>query len=402
MSGTHLAMHPGMDITLRLHGQPARRYDKSASTAVDCARQGDVRDHGLSVAPDLRRHLIEKYATNTVSVQLDDTLKYFVGPDRTALTGYLDRAGVAVVMGDPVGRPEDAAGTIKAFLATKTRRGSRAIFVSASAQLASAAEALNCGAIKIGEEAVFDLDRHSFAGGAMKRLRHHEARARRQGVEASSLAASDLPGGPDAAELAAVIDAWLGQHAMGSLGFLLLLRPLCEPDKSGKRIFVARQHGKVVAFLTAVPIVAANGVYLEDYVRRDGTPDGTAELLFRAACDDLRGRGYDYVTLGTAPLANLGSCDRGGSAADWVLRRVFDHVSWPYDFKSLLAFKARFHPTRWVPKYLVYERPFTPRSAAALALAFWPGGGLTETIRRLPDGWRSRRRGLAVAVEGAD
>ncbi len=327
------------------------------------------------VGPALLRRMIAAFATNSVSVQLDLGLRYFVGRQTSGLIGYQEQAGVAVVMGDPLCTPQDTGALVAGFLAERPGSRSRAVFVSASAQFAARATELGCAAVKVGEEAVFDLDRYSFDGGSMKRLRYHEGRARRSGVEVENIATADLPSHVLAAAVDAVTAAWVKQHAIGPMGFLLALRPLYEPDKEGKRVFVACVDGQPIAFLTAVPIPAANGVYLEDYVRGPAVPDGTAEVLFHEACLDARARGYDYVSLGTAPLAGLTPADsRDHRFTGWLLRTAFERVSWPYDFKSLLAFKARFHPTRWVPKYLVYERPFTPRVAAALALAYVPMG----------------------------
>ena len=329
--------------------------------------------------------MIAAYATNSVSVQLDMTLQYFVGHDPAGAIGYQQRAGVAVVMGDPLCAASDTRRLLEAFLRERPRSRSRALFVSASAEFAVCAAESGFGTIKVGDEAVFDLDRYSFEGGSMKRLRYHEGRARRRGVEVLNLATAALHGQPIASHLCDVTSAWVEQHAIGAMGFLLALRPLNEPDKIGKRVFVASVDGRPIAFLTAVPVPAANGVYLEDYVRGPEVPDGTAELLVHEACDDSRARGYDYVSMGTAPLAGLTPAETcHHPIAGWALRTAFERVSWPYDFKSLLAFKARFHPTRWVPKYLVYERPFTARSATALALAYAPVAEIGHCLRALP------------------
>lgn len=347
-------------LSLTSSGSDAQTPDPSAVRRAD-------------VDPSLLRHMIAAYATNSVSAQLDLSLRYFVGPKASGLIGYQERAGVAVAMGDPLCAPQDTADVVSRFLPERARSRSRVLFVSASAQFAARASAFGCGAIKVGEEAVFDLARYSFSGGAMKRLRYHEGRARRNGVEVENIATADLPSHVLAAAVEDVTAAWVKQHAMGPLGFLLALRPLYEPAKEGKRVFVACVAGRPIAFLTAVPLPAAHGVYLEDYIRGPQVPDGTAEVLFHEACQDARARGYDYVSLGTAPLAGLTPEDsRDHPLAGWLLRTAFERVSWPYDFKSLLAFKARFHPTRWVPKYLVYERPFTSRFALALALAYVP------------------------------
>ena len=344
-----------------------------------------------AVSPAFVGLMVATHARNSVSVQLDESLDYFVGQGGSGLIGFQDRLGVSVVLGDPLCAPRESRQLVMDFLASRPRARSRALFASASAELTACAAELGCSALKVGEEAVFDLDRYSFDGGSMKRLRHHEGRARRNGVEVVNIPSSDMPSHPLAERVDGLIAAWLSAHAIGPLGFLLALRSLHEPGKVGKRVFVAQLEGEPIALLTAVPLPAANGVYLEDYVRGPEVPDGTAEVLFHKACNDLRARGYGYVSLGTAPLAGL-SPDRTREhrLARWALRTTFDRVSWPYDFKSLRAFKARFHPTRWVPKYLVYERPFTLRSATALALAYLP---LTDLCSRTT-GLRRSGRGL--------
>lgn len=371
--GACFAMHvQRMNSTVACHSRIIDGLPLTSS-GIDL-RMSDPRELASgNVESSVLRRMIAAYATNSVSVQLDLGLRYFVGPQSSGLIGYQERAEVAVVMGDPLCAPRDTTSMVSGFLEQRPRSRSRVLFVSASAQFATRASALGCGAIKVGEEAVFDLDRYSFSGGSMKRLRYHEGRARRSGVEVENIAAADLPSHLLAAAVEDVTAAWVKRHTIGPLGFLLALRPLYEPDKEGKRVFIACVAGRPIAFLTAVPLPAANGVYLEDYIRGPEVPDGTAEVLVHEACQDARARGYDYVSLGTAPLAGLTPADsRDHPLAGWLLRTAFERVSWPYDFKSLLAFKARFHPTRWVPKYLVYERPFTSRFALALALAYIP------------------------------
>lgn len=342
-------------LTLSWSGEPVSSTDEDSS----------------SISSAVLRRMLASYATNSVSIQLDASLRYFLAPHDSGLIGYQDRLRVAVVLGDPLCASSETQAVVSAFLASRRRHRSRALFVSASREFAAHAQELGCAALKIGEEAVFDLDRYSFNGGSMKRLRYHESRARRNGVDVFDIATTDLPSHPCAADIDALTACWLGQHAIGPLGFLLAVRPLHEPAKTGKRIFVATMAGKPIAYLTGVPIPAAGAVYLEDYIRGPHVPDGTAEALFHHACLELRQRSYGYVSLGTAPLAGLTPDDtRAHPMAGSLMRAAFDRMSWPYAFQSIYRFKARFHPTRWIPKYLVYEPPFTLRSAAALAMAY--------------------------------
>jgi phosphatidylglycerol lysyltransferase len=184
--------------------------------------------------------------------------------------------------------------------------------------------------------------------------------------------------------------AWLRSRPCGGIGFLLELQKPSEAASRDATIFCAAMRGQPVAYLRAVPIYGSAGVYLEDYVYGEDAPDGTVEALFHEACNVLRERGAAYLTWGTSPLAGLDAGDsRDAPLVGRVLRTAFQRISWPYSFRSLHAFKSRFHPTRWAPKYLVFDRPFDLHLALALARAYAPRPDVSALLGRLLPG-RSR------------
>jgi phosphatidylglycerol lysyltransferase len=64
-----------------------------------------------------------------------------------------------------------------------------------------------------------------------------------------------------------------------------------------------------------------------------------------------RAQGYQWFSLGIAPLAGL---ERHPLAPSWhrIGNFIFRHGEHFYNFEGLRRYKAKFHPT-WEPKYLV-------------------------------------------------
>ena len=71
-----------------------------------------------------------------------------------------------------------------------------------------------------------------------------------------------------------------------------------------RRVFVARREEAVVGFLILSPVRLRNGWLFEQFVYRPGSPNGTVELMVDTAMRSLAGGGYEYATLGLAPLSS--------------------------------------------------------------------------------------------------
>ena len=351
---------------------------------------------------DAFRGLLRQHGRNTVSHQLLGAgWRHYLTPAGEAGIAFRESGSFALAAGDPLCAPEETAAAIESFRRRCRGTGRRVAFVSASETVADVGRVLGLAAVKVGEEGLFDLGRYSFSGGTMKALRHHESRARRRGLTVRMV----QPGEPDwpavAPALDHLADAWLRTRSGGGMGFLLELRRPSDAIERDATIFCAVLEGRAVAYLRAVPIYASGGVYLEDYVYGEDVPDGTVEAMFHEACDALRSRGAAYVTWGTSPLAGLD--DEDFSDAPFVgrlLRAAFGRVSWPYNFRSLHAFKARFHPTRWAPKYLVFDRPFDIGLGLALARAYAPKPDLSSFFGRFLPGRREPHPAAALASRG--
>lgn len=218
-------------------------------------------------------------------------------------------------------------------------------------------------------------------------LRQQFNRARNKGIVVEEWAAAKATNHP---ELRRVLAEWLETRGLPPLHFLV------EPETlaflEDRRVFVARQDDRPVAFLVLSPIPARRGWLTEQFPRTRAAPNGTVELLVDAAVRAVAADGSTYVTMGLVPLAENGSFAPEPNPM-WLrllARWVRAHGRRFYNFEGLEAFKAKFRPDAWEPIYAISNEPrFSFRSLAAIAAAFTQTSPLLALARGL---WKALRQ----------
>lgn len=149
--------------------------------------------------------------------------------------------------------------------------------------------ALGFSALKLGEEAMIDLDQFSLAGKARANVRHSVTRAERAGLGVLRYRAEVRTAGRDG-ELRAISDAWLASKHGPELGFTL---GRFDPDRlEVQETYVAEAEGAVQAFITWLPYDAGRAAVLDLMRRGPECPPGAMELLIARSLEDLRDRGF--------------------------------------------------------------------------------------------------------------
>jgi lysylphosphatidylglycerol synthetase-like protein (DUF2156 family) len=180
----------------------------------------------------------------------------------------------------------------------------------------------------------------------------------------------------DTGRLAAVALFCVGTAS--AFGWLLAFDPFAQFES--KKLFVARdQNNRMIGLLSASPIPARNGWYLEDVLRAEGCPAGTSDLLVVETLNHLKTEGAQLATLGTAPLANEGEdklTNVENPMIELALKTLSRRFSTFYSFEGLRTFKAKFVPSWWECEYvLVQGGAMVPtRVAHAILRALVPGG----------------------------
>ena len=138
--------------------------------------------------------------------------------------------------------------------------------------------------------------------------------------------------------------------------------------------------GRVHAFVDWLPVYGRRGWVIDLMRRRDDAMTGIMDFLIGASLTAFKERGYETVSLATAPLADL---KRGHDASllQWALGKVYEKSHTYYDFRSLFRYKEKFQPT-WESIYLHHRGLVDlPAVAAALTRAYLPGLGLAEATK---------------------
>lgn len=313
---------------------------------------------GKSIAIDL----LERYGADAVSFQaLESGIAWWHDappPLGTgAAIGYADTGHAWVAAGTPLVASDNRGRAAERFAAAARAARRRAAFVCVE----DLAPFDNFHHLLIGRQSALLPHAWPATLAAKPRLREQLRRARAKQVTIRRLHAADVAeGSAMRQDIERLRDTWLQSRRMEPMGFLVSVEPFHRPDQH--IYLVAERHGRVVQFLSAVPIYADGGWLMEDVLRSGDAPNGTTELLIdrlmREAGDAAR------ITPGLTPLS--------GTLPWWL--RVARTVMRPlYDFAGLERFRSRLAPARWDPIWLVWDRGPAPLALVDMLTAFADG-----------------------------
>jgi lysylphosphatidylglycerol synthetase-like protein (DUF2156 family) len=168
------------------------------------------------------------------------------------------------------------------------------------------------------------------------------------------------------AALEAISAAWLGAKGKKEIEFMI--GELGGPDDAERRIFAARDGGgRLVAFITYVPVWGRDAGYLHDLTRKvPDAPVGTMELINAFAIDRMRDEGVGCLHFGFTPFVVDGPEPAGASP---MLSRAVSLLatrgSVVYPAQRQVSYKLKWGPDLVETEYLA-GRPLSVRAAIDL------------------------------------
>ncbi len=310
--------------------------------------------------------IVESYGrTSMAAFALLDDKTYFFSQGGS-LIAYAVLGGVAVVMGDPIGPPQDVRDAIAEFQAYCRLRGWLPAFCLTASDYLDDYCQVGFGHLGLGAEAIIDLDAFTLRGRANSSFRKRFKRMQRQGYQFRLL---EPPISDDYLDqLRQTSRDWLGRMYGPEKGFFL---GWFEDDyiRSCRVAVVLTPEGQVSAFANLVSEYQLNEISMDlvRYRRKaaSGTIDFLAVSLFKWAKDS----GYDSFNLGLCALAEVG-CRSDSSLLERAIHFIYKNGNWFYGFKGLHQYKKKFHP-RWEPQFLVYPgwKAFIPVCIAVARLS---------------------------------
>lgn len=307
--------------------------------------------------------LLGRYAMSSIApFHLLSDKRWCFSPDGQAFVGYALVDAYAVALGGPIGAPASRADALDAFMTECDRNGWGCCLHQVDDADATLLTDRGFRLLRIGDEAVVDIEGFTLSGRAAKSLRSALNMGQRAGITVDELSVPIDP--VTMRELREVSDAWLDDSGHRERGFTL-----GSFDATALRdgpVLVARGPDQgIVAFANVIPSYKSAIGNFDLMRRRPDAPKGTMEMLFVALIERFRAEGKTGMSLGLAPLANV----EGEGGLDRLLAAVRDHGGRAFNFIGLYEFKNKWHPT-WEPRYLAYHGPAQlPRAALSVVRA---------------------------------
>ena len=352
-------------------------------SGLAAARQGQAqRDaHGQDEAVEL----LQRYGGGHLSWMTTwPDNSYFYASSERSYVAYRKHAGVAVALGDPIGEVAAREGAVVEFAEQCDGSGLIPCFFSATGQVARAAEPLGWQHVQVAEDTVIDLEGLEFRGKSWQDVRTALNRAKKEGIGYRLVTLAEEPWAL-VGQVRALSEEWVGDMGLPEMGFTLGgVEEALDP-----RVLVglAEDESGVIQGVTSwMPVYGGDGTVegwtLDVMRRRRGGFRPVVEFMIASSCLAFRERGAHFASLSGAPLARSPS---GGDGSSSGLERFLDQLGARmepyYGFRSLHAFKAKFHP-RYEPMYLIYrDEADLPRIAVALTRAYMPQAGPRDLMR---------------------
>ena len=316
---------------------------------------------------ELARSLVVTWGSDTLSpFALRADKSYFFAQQDEAFLAYRVVGGVAIVSGDPIGKPAALEPLLARFLVFAHGRGWRVAVLGASEAALPLYRGLGLRAVYHGDEAVLDVDAFSLEGRAIRKVRQSVQRLEREGYTVRALRPAEVPP-PLRAELERIGEAWRGGEPQK--GFVMALDTLFGRDDDGD-VFVIGfgPDGRPEGFIHFATSPACGALSLSSMPRLRTTPNGFNEWLICETVAWAREHGYHRISLNFAPFAALFAADAELEPLQRVERRALRSLKGQFQLDNLLHFNEKFGPG-WSRRYVVVERRRDlPRvSVAALA-----------------------------------
>jgi len=296
------------------------------------------------------RHLVERYGRSSLDhFKMTGDKSFFFGPEHACFVGYRVAWGFAIGLGDPVGASDAVVPTLNAFVDSATDNGWRVAFHQVSSELLDEYRKLGLSVLKIGEEALVDLDAFVTETAQGKTFRRIRSRGSSGGLDVVRYAPPIAPEILD--ELAIISDEWLLIPGRRERGFTL--GRFQRSEIAGTPVYAARDaSGRMLAFVNQIPCWP-DGTATVDLMRhRLEIPNGTMDYLFLRTLEMLSAE-YLRFSLGLAPLAGVGD-HPGASLEERAVHQIYERLNRFFSYKGLRSYKSKFDPV-WEDRFFCYE-----------------------------------------------
>ncbi|WP_164995871.1 bifunctional lysylphosphatidylglycerol flippase/synthetase MprF [Miniphocaeibacter massiliensis] len=291
----------------------------------------------------------EQYPSNIYShlFYMNDK-NFFLNEKETVMFLYRPYKNHILVLGDPTGEVEDFEEAIDELIIWATSNKMIVSFYQITGKYLEYYIDEGFKFLKIGEDAMVDVQEFNLAGKKNKILRKTINSMETKGLEFDVI----YPPFEDKLiyELKAVSNEWLGKR--GEMKFSL---GAFKEDyiKTAPVFVIKNSDGKIEAFANMLPVNKTKILSIDLMRYTKDAPDGIMDMLFISLFEWGKVQGYEYFDLGIAPLSNVGNKLYSGTK-EKLIGIAYNYGNKIYGFKGLRKYKSKFKP-EWSSVYIAYK-----------------------------------------------
>ena len=320
--------------------------------------------YGLQVVPQEAaeaKAILAKYGRSSYDYfKVWRDKSYFFSSPRSSFISYKVVRSVAFSLGDPVGPEEELENTARAFLRLCSDNGWLVAFLIPD--VLPMYERLGLSRLKIGKEAIVDLDHFSSHTIEAKYFRKIRRRFEDRGYKLSRHKPPHSATLLD--EVGEVSKQWLSEPGRREFGFIQ--GSFARGYVATTPLVVLRDStGRPLAFVNEIPSYRPGEGNFDMMRHVAEVPPGTMDYIFTELMLALKQDGYRSFDLGLAPFAGVGERPEA-SMGERAVHLLFNTLFWFVSYKGMRNYKVKFEPN-WEDRFLVYQGG--PIGLVRLALA---------------------------------
>lgn len=288
---------------------------------------------------------------------------YFFSPSQNTFLAYRMGGNFAVVLADPVGPEEKIPGIIRDFRNMCNENDWKLVFHQTLPDFLPLYKAQGFKKLKIGDEAIVDLNTFALEGKRKKHLRHYTNQFDKLGFKAVYHPA---PVPEDIlTQVKEVSDDWLKIPGRRERTFTMGVFTL-----SGIRetpiLAAVDPVGKIQAFMNIMRDYRPGETTIDLMRHRRQAPAGVMDFLFIKLFERQREAGYKRFSLGLAPMSGFREHEEP-SREERAVHDFLQRMNFLFSYSGMLHYKGKF-ATSWEPRYTIYRNVLDlPRMAIAIA-----------------------------------
>jgi phosphatidylglycerol lysyltransferase len=308
--------------------------------------------------------ILDRYGRSSLDVfKAERDKSFFFSPSQNCFLAYRMGGHYAVVLADPVGPEEEIPGIIRAFRDLCDENDWKLVFHQTLPDFLPDYKEAGFKKLKIGDEAVVDLQNFSLEGKRNKHLRHYTNQFDKSAFRAVYHPA---PVPEDVLrQVKDVSDDWLKIPGRRERTFTLGVFTV-NSVRATPLLTALDPEGKIQAFLNIIRSYAPGETTIDLMRHRRTAPNGIMDYLFIKLFQQQQEAGFRRFSLGLAPMSGFQEHEKS-SREERAVHIFLRRLNFLFSYSGLLQYKKKF-ATSWEPRYTIYHNVLDlPRLAVAVA-----------------------------------